>query len=82
MLSRPLQGLEGLVLLSLEPYNRILQSIHTSLQLSAFAAKHLEVPLEGTFGVRCAEMDVVDAQRLRILQDLDSGAPRIFRKRA
>src|SRR4029077_1065622 len=68
----------GLAFLRENPDLTILQSIHASLQLSALAAKHLEVPLEGTFGVRCAEMDVVEGQRLRILQELDFGAPRIF----
>src|ERR1700719_2430115 len=68
----------GLAFLRENPDLTILQSIHASLQLFALTAKHLEVPLEGAFGVRCAQMDVVEAQRLRILQDLDFGAPWIF----
>src|SRR4029077_12308271 len=68
----------GLAFIRENPALTILQSIHATLQLSAFAAKHLEVPLEGTFGVRRAEMDVVEAQRFRILQEFDFGAPWIF----
>src|SRR4029077_16501969 len=68
----------GLPLLRENPDLTILQSVHASLQLSALAAKHLEVPLEGTFGVGGAEMDVVEAQRLGILQDLDFGTPWIL----
>src|SRR6266566_9865067 len=60
------------------PRLAILHSIHPSFQLRALTAKHFEIPLQGSFWVRRPQMDVVEAERLGILQDLDFGAPRVF----
>ena len=70
-------GGPSLVLHGQQPDIAHAQTVELPPQLSRLATEPLLIPLQGRGRVGAAQMDMVEAERVAVLDQFDAGAPRV-----
>ena len=65
----------------LKPVGVVAHGVDPALELLALAAELVEQPRDHFLGIGSAHVNVMQAEQLGILHDLDARAPRVFDER-